>query len=813
MARDCIKRIVEQSGGLFSPEDAKKLLQEAEEVAKAGFAEGLDRNDAIQQLMKKKLDLAAHNLVVEKQNAARNILLRREQLDKVSEMVEKGLDFKDVKYAMMTGVNAQQTLGRLSFEQVSINSRNRVLGALLADLERADLLDFIASDKFESAIETELFNMNNNKDSRPITGNQHAFDAAKIIRDHQEALRKRLNYYGADIGKLDNYSTYRTHDPVKMRKMGEDGWVSFVTEILDTKRSFEGDSVNLDKTLRDTYNALVTGVRLDSVDGGKGMFQFKGPGNLAKKLSHQRQLHFKSAEAEMSYRKTFSRNPSFKENLMAGFENGAMSFASLKTWGTNPEAMIEKVVDDVGKKYRNTKDKKGNDNYIKKFDTEKNKTLNLYKDIMGHFSSPDSIKLAQFGSVIRTIQNFKLGTATVASVFGDSFTKALAYNYNGRNIFSSYAKALTDLKLAFQPAEQRRFATMLSVATDSYRGDIAGRFTLEENLSSSAQKINRIYFKLNLLTWWTRVSEVAFARSLSADMALHKGGEFAKIPNADVLRTYGIDEHEWKVYQKTIEKVGAHDFINPQSIDQLPDSVLESYKTATGSKKTLPGLREDLRSKVETYFADQASFAVPKGGARERQLWLGGSKTGTAEGEFRRFIAQFKQQPTVVASRIWGRALYGRKGTDLTAIMHLMMIAPVFGYLQGAAKDMLAGKDVKDPTKINTIIDAMGKGGGLSILGETALNFASDSSAARVAVGALGPAIGDSLNLIDAIGGDGKAAQKLVGSLTPNLFYTNLATQFLFAHQVKNWLNPGYLDRTEENMNKYYNQGYYLKPK
>jgi hypothetical protein len=821
MARDCVKRIVEQSNGLFTEAEAKRLLKEVDDFARSSFNKSIDKSEAVQQQLELRLKNAKRGLQLEKQNAARNVLLRKELLDKAKSFVDAGVEFGDLKFAMMTGINKRASQGRLSFEQSTITARNRVLGGLMADLDKNKLLDVVASDRFDVDIETELYNFNANKEGRPVTGNKEAYAAAKIIREHQEALRKQLNYYGADIGKLEHYSAYRTHDPVKMKKLGEDKWVEFVKDGLDLSKSFGGDvaPTDIDRVLRDTYNALVTGIRFDQGERSKNLFHLSGPGNLAKRLSHSRQLIFRDANVEISYRKTYGRSASFKENVFAGFENAAVNMASLKTWGTNPEAMIEKIFDDVGKNLRSkkVKSKKGENNYISNFESEKNKALDLYRDIRGEFSNPDSIKLAQFGAVVRTFQNFKLGAATIASAFGDTFTKALAYNYNGRNVISSYAKALTDLRSAFDTEGQKRFSTMLSVAADSYRGDLAGRFTLEENLSSTAQRINRAYFRLNLLTWWTRQSEVAFARSLSADLAYHKGRSFTAIPNHDILKTYGIDDAEWKVFQDVVENVDGTDFVNPRAVRHLPDAVINEYKAATKSNKSLTALREDLQSKLEIYFNDQASFAIPRGGARERQIWLSNTKAGTVEGEFRRFIAQFKQQPTVIATKIWGRAIYGGKnGADIGSIMQLMLLAPVFGYLQSAAKDLLKGKEPKDPMQPATIVDAFSRGGGLSIMGETILNFANDDPV-RTLVGLAGPSVDDALNLIYVAAGDSgkrkKALQDLVDSATPNLFYTNAAVQYMFAHHVKETLNPGYLNRAEKNMKKFYNQEYYLRPK
>ena len=810
MARDCVKRIVEQSNGLFSEVEAKDLLREVDAYAKAKFSKGIDRNESVQQVLNSRMETALKNLQKEKDNLKRNVLIRKQHLDRLDRMVEAGASFSDLKNALMVGVNRQVDGAREAFEQMHMNVGRDVIGPLELELSEAGVMDMLLSGKFDDVIEKELWNFNANENARSITGNEQAYEAAKIVRRHQEALRKKLNYYGADVGRLDNYSTYRTHDFIKMMKATEDEWVKFVGKHIDVNRSFGGNVADMDEVLRDAYNALVTGVRLDAPSSDKDLFRFRGPGNLAKKVSSQRQIHFKSAEAEAEYRQRFGRSGSFRDNLFAGFDNNALNLAALRYFGPNPEAMITKLYDDVGKKYRSRKKKNGK-NYIRGLDTERDQAISYYRGMMGVHSNADNVNLARFGVVVRTVQNLKLGAAGLASVFGDTIFKALAYRYNGRNIISSVGKSVADIGILLNGDDNRKFGILLNVMTDSYIGDTVGRFSLEEGLSPNAMRFNRLYFRLNGLTWLTRNFETAFQRTLAADLAFSKGMKFSDITNHEVLRTYGIADAEWAVYQNMIEKHAGYEFVNPQAIDRIGDEVVSAYKVASGSTKGLLALRDDLKTKLQMYYSDQASFAVLRGGERERQIWVGDSKAGTPIGEIRRLIAQFKQFPTAAATKVWSRSLYGKNGTDVAAIMYLLTLAPVFGYLQGAAKDIAVGKEPKDPMMPATVMDAFSRGGGLSILGETMLSFA--ESPLRSTVGLLGPSFGDAIKLGDVATGKDGASQRLMSSVTPNLWYTSLGINYLFAHEIKETLNPGYLRRMERNMKKYYNQEFYAKPK
>jgi len=136
-------------------------------------------------------------------------------------------------------------------------------------------------------------------------------------------------------------------------------------------------------------------------------------------------------------------------------------------------------------------------------------------------------------------------------------------------------------------------------------------------------------------------------------------------------------------------------------------------------------------------------------------------------------------------------------------------------------KDLLKGKEPRDPTKFKTIMAGFLQGGGLGIYGDVL--FKEQRDAGSVIAGLVGPApttaVDLGLALQYALLGEGgksaKAAYRAISSNIPflNLFYIKIAFDYLIGFQIMETLNPGVLKRVERRMKKDYNQEYlFTKP-
>lgn len=210
-------------------------------------------------------------------------------------------------------------------------------------------------------------------------GAEEAMAIAEIVQKVQKRLLKRKNRMGAMIGELKNYVVRQVHDPILMRagakteaeiRAAKDDWVLFMMEPgrlsgrtfenkpATTERLIDGKLQKVQYTeemfLGDIYDNLVSGQhqKVDAVRGDDGaidpLTSFTGPANLAKKLSQGRVLHFATGKAAYDYAKKYSRQ-SFAEAVINGITHDAQAIGLMERFGTNPEAMFKRVVDDMEK--------------------------------------------------------------------------------------------------------------------------------------------------------------------------------------------------------------------------------------------------------------------------------------------------------------------------------------------------------------------------------------------------------------------------------------------------------------------------------
>lgn len=791
MARDCVKRIVEQTEGLFTKDDAKQLLDEVDRIAKKKVAQGFDRDDAIREILDERATNAKDNFIKQKQNMLKNIAIKQGVTDRINSLIDSGLGVKEAFQAELVGTTSNVEAGRFSVDAHKETLTAQFAGKMLNTLEKQDLLGVFNSKKLTPQIASELWDLSiGNKGG--VSGSKEALKIAKAIYDVQETIRVRLNRAGADIGEVDGFIMNQTHDPYRLSKEGKDEWINFIRPLIDEQKSFDGAD-NIDDALEASYDALVTGIRLDDPTQAKDtkLFQFTGPANLAKRLSGKRVIHFKDADSFLAYNNKFGYND-FNEGVVSGIQYGAKNIALMERFGTNPRAMVEAVLSNIKKQKRADLAKDP-----KQFEGAINTWVN---EVIGSADFTGSPKIAQLGANIRAWNAItKLGGA-VLSAISDTGFKALEYQYQGKNALTAYSRSFTDIAQGFKSKKERiEFASLVGTGIEGFIGDIGARFSTNDTASGVMSKVQRMFFKLNGLTWWTDTHKLAMGKMMSFDLANKK----SKIWNAlDVdtkrnLAQYGIDEAGWNAIRKSSRKMeDGREYIFPEDVGGA------------------------IGEKLGTYYMDRTNFGVITGGARERALTTFGYQRGTVAGEAFRFMMQFKQFPITAITKLWGRALYSKGKADIPALIQLALVSGGFGYIAMTAKDLVAGKKPKDPTKKETILAAFTQGGGYGILGDFLFADANQYGGGPVATLA-GPTAGTFEDIFKITSkfmrGETDVAAQAVRTTRQNiplqnLFYLRPAIDYLMMYQIQEELSPGYLRRMERRMKRDYNQEYWLRP-
>ncbi|HSX89016.1 MAG TPA: hypothetical protein VLG17_13625, partial [Pseudomonas sp.] len=246
--------------------------------------------------------------VIEKRNALLNARRRAELVGYIrntwSDRPDLGLE------SFLVGTNVARAGSRRSVAAEQKQLSQGYIAGFLNDIEKDGLLPFLTKGDLDEDIADALWRMGMDK---PLDGiGKQAQAIAKIMQKYQEVARIDANRAGAFIRKLPGYVVRQSHDPYKLQRAGYQQWRDEILPLLDA-RTFDG--ADPDSFLLAAYNGLVSGVHLKTAKPEPT--GFKGPRNLAKKVSAERVLHFKDGLAWNQYNKVYGAG-SLREAFLGG---------------------------------------------------------------------------------------------------------------------------------------------------------------------------------------------------------------------------------------------------------------------------------------------------------------------------------------------------------------------------------------------------------------------------------------------------------------------------------------------------------------
>ncbi len=713
--------------------------------------------------------------------------------------------------------------GRLSIDSLGRSLTMKYLGRFVDDLEKAGVFEIFSRGVLDREIAQEMWEIRPGG-KQGISGSKEARTIAEVVHKWQSIAVDRQNRAGAFILKLPGYIVRQSHDQARVRRAGYEIWRDIILPKLDPEKTF--GTADPEEFLKSAYDAIKTGMhmRVQGAAESTHLTGFRGPANVAKKVSAERMLHFKTADDWTEYNTAFGTS-NLREAVVYGLEHAARNTALMEGLGTNPHATLDSILKTQKRKFREKEDI-----YDK---LSSNSIHNLFKEIEGTSRIPVNINMSRVASGARIIQNMaKLGGATLTSVADIPF-QVSELRYQGTSVFSAYANALTNLFRGRSKGDKDKIARMLGVGFDGITGDIMSRFGPQDHVPGILSKMQQRFFKLNLLTWWNDSHRTGVALMMSHELAGKAHLPFDKLPpeQTRLFSMYEIGRDDWNLITKygMAEHNGNH-YITPEGLRDIPDSVIANvYGVSEGSKR-ITGLKDGLENKLQAYFVDRTDFAVPIPNASERALMNQGTQPGTPLGEALRFIMQFKSFPITAIHKQIGREIYGYgamtmkesflqgKGS-MIGMAHLISATTLFGYMGMVLKDLAKGKEPRRMNNEKVVLAAMAAGGGLGIYGD--FLFGEYQKYGRSALGTVaGPTLGqfDSVMAMwsSAVRGEdfGAEAIRFGISNTPfmNLFYTKTAMDYLILYQLQEMANPGYLRRMENRMRNENEQQFFIPP-
>lgn len=802
-----------------------RLIQQGADPATASAQAGMEVAETLQAAA-----------AIEKRNAAINRRIRLETIDYLRTTWAD--DMGEGVLAVLYGSAKARFGSRSSVNAAQSALLRRYLGGVTGELEAAGLFDVLRKGDLDREVFGAMRSIGDDAALRQYPS--QAVEIAKILDKWQNVSRLDANRAGAWIGKVDDYGVRQTHSADRIYKAGETAWKADVLPVLDLERMFpEGTPKDLDGWLTETFKNITTGIR-ETTTGAKDA-AFKGPGNLAKKLSQERVIHFKTADAAFEYNQKYGTG-NLRETFIEGMRQSAYATGLMQVLGTNPESNLREIINAVRSGMRDDVPA------LQKFDRYQDRIKNAYLEVSGVTRRAVSSRMAAIGQGAR--QWFTMTTlgGAVLSATTDVPIRASLLRYQGQSYLGGLVDGLIApikrLTAGMDSGEKKAVLAASGYFNEIALSNMATRFSPDDQIPGVLHRGVNLFFKMNLLAGWTDSMRRATVESMAHYWGSIAGKSWGELSdrNRMALQRFRIGEQEWAVISQGVVEADGRKFMTPQAVREMDldafsplatdriraakEQGVKSGKPETADRnvrKILEETRESTADKLQQFYADDLDSAVIQPDARTLAFMRRGTQAGTVIGEVMRLFWQFKSFGIAVMQRAFLRELHGygpKAGLSTTRGLGLMLLGSLgFGYMAMSLKDMVKGKTPRPVNNPKTWAAAMVQGGGLGIYGDFLFGEAS-----RMGGGFLetlgGPAVGKAAEvkrLYDrAVAGDDVAAEALRFGINNvpgnNLFYTRMAADYFFLYELQESMNPGYLRRMERRAEQERGQQWWLRP-
>tara|TARA_R100000655_G_scaffold97193_1_gene140021 strand:+ start:3404 stop:5851 length:2448 start_codon:yes stop_codon:yes gene_type:complete len=806
-----VKRVVKD---LLTDDEINEVLTKVKSnLAIARAAKEVDINDA--KIAQKVIDEIELEQAQNKRNLANDTIKSIEEANNIIENFAKN-PVKGIRALLVGiedfGVGSRRSVGNEQTALEEVYMRN-----FFTDLEKADVVDVFSDGKMDLEVYRELSGVD--------TGVKQAKALADVIKKHNEILRTQLNNLGANIGILDDWIIRMFHDADKMIgaagrtetdwRVHQRAWREYIKTELDMERTFP-EAKNVDEILDEIYTKLRSGVFFKS----EGLDNIYGSSSLAKKLSHNRVLHFKDADARFRYDQKFGSGK-LRESMVHGIQLASRNIAMMNRLGTKPKANFERILRILQVHYAKVNPKIARDLKVSKFNKE-------FSEVDGSVYSIENEIGAKVGMAVRFFQGTgKLGFATISS-FADLATYMTETNYQGRGLFTGLTEALGQLTGL---SRNKQALDVLSVVSNSTIGTMNQKMSMRGDMTGKFASLSSLFYRMNALNYWVSNLKSAMTVGVARMYGMKKGVSFDKLANRErnLLTLYRIDAGKWDMLRSVSSlEADGKTYMTAEKIDEISNESINSYLGRKISKREADNFKMDLQLSYRNLLIDRAMHGTPEPDAAVRATLNRGWKRGTWEGELMRLFTQFKSFPTSIWMKVIGRELkgYGPGENKLRAgafgIANTIIFGTMMGYLAMTAKDALRGKSPRDMKDHKNWLAAFVQGGGLGIYGDFFYSELKNGYGGSLQETIMGPAVGDFAKFLGSLGdlstGNPKKFAKknyeILEGNTPflNLFYTKAIYDYLIGYQVKEMLDPGFFRRMRRKTYKNQGSKYFLTP-
>jgi hypothetical protein len=590
-----------------SAEDMRDFSKNYDDVLKAkGVEEAFARSSKIVQQKKAAAAIA-------KRTAAYNALKMADNLAYI-ERVWADDRFEGLMSLVSDSAQARPR-ARRSAESVSNALSNTQRAALLDDLDRAGLLDLNdrihADPAFERDIVRGIYAMNM---QLPTTGiNADALRAATILKRHNDYSRIENVKAGGIIGERADYTFTPNYDPNKVRQLSQAEWSAKMLGWLDEEQTFaefyhlkdthpERYAERVQRFMFTAYRHITTGLNVANAADAPAM----APSSLRKnenwRHSHQKVFIYKGPDEVLSAHKLFGDGTVF-DSTMHTIDRRWRSTGIMRTLGPSAQHNLARM---TGIQIRSLDVRDATQS--KKFAEKADQLYRAMAIVDGSAFASAAGGAARGLRAVRTMQNFRLGRAALAALFGDPIIMAMDRATVGLPFIAEVFNAFWARFGALSKTDRIRMAKAAGFELESVIASPWMRTDPERNYGGTLSKSVSAFMRWTGLPLITERGAAAHADGLMRLMGEYRHTGFDDLP-AQMQRDLssgGIDKAMWEHYREhgidTFERENGQQAIimTPEAVDRAPDSVY-----ADMAKDELNEVSEKLTTRLEKLDANR----------------------------------------------------------------------------------------------------------------------------------------------------------------------------------------------------------------
>ena len=534
------------------------------------------------------------------------ILVRKkveEQLENFKDDPENGL------ISLLVGTNELTTGARQSVGVAQNAAQGQLIAGFNAELKNANLEGMF--DKADTRLQEEIsITMEEiSLGTEVTTKNKDVKKLATIMVNYSELVRQKLNARGANIEKMWGYIVKQSYDQFNVRAaanrlnkkleeitvpenlQGKDinyyknftAWKNFIMQYLDGDRTF-ANTDDIDNFLLNAYNSIV-GNKIQIAEGAGNVF---GTKNVAKGANYKRVLHYKSAKDWFAVNEKFGTG-SLKETYFSGLMTAGRNMGMIDSLGTKPKQNFEKIRYAIQQRLvdgerlnaaQSISSYAPFDKYMKVVDG----TIHTIEGGSIGFG------VAKWSAISRAIGNTaKLGGAVISAA-ADLGIYGSEMKFQGRSFLGGMYEGFRGLARRKNTQDKKDLVEGMGFLADGVVYDVSGRHTVGDNLTKGWTRIQRTFFKYNLLSWWTNTLKENSMLGMANYYAKQKNLSFDKLnkPLQEFFALYNIDSVKWDVIRKNgmTKADDGTEFINIANLDQISDADIKRIKGIDNLSKT-----------------------------------------------------------------------------------------------------------------------------------------------------------------------------------------------------------------------------------